>query len=175
MDKARFKLEEVQRDQNKKAEREKKSREDIQLLLNSAPEEDIRLSLGEENDESVEDNEDDSDWEDLEEDTSKDQSYRKYNTMSLKHFSMVCDRYLVSDRAGAMLANGLLKDLGIVKKSCTSKLICPSKLRRQREKWGKMLMKEKRAEKLPRASILMAKGFQQCGFQDPYPVLPVNL
>ena len=69
--------------------------------------------------------------------------------MSLKHLSMACDRYLVSDRAGAMLANGLLKDLGIVKKGCTAKLICPSKLRRQREKWGKVLMKEKRAEKLP--------------------------
>ena len=35
MDKARSKLEEVQRDQNKKAERENKSREDIQLFLHS--------------------------------------------------------------------------------------------------------------------------------------------
>ena len=86
------------------------------------------MSLGEEIDESVEDNDDDSDWEDLDEDASKDQSYRRDTTMSLKHFSMVCDRYLVSDRVGALLANGSLKDLGIVKKSCTAKL------RRQRKK-----------------------------------------
>ena len=84
-------------------------------------------------------NDDDSDWEDLDEDASKDQSYRRDTTMSLKHFSMVCDRYLVSDRVGALLANGSLKDLGIVKKSCTAKLICPSKLRRQRKKWGEEL------------------------------------
>ena len=78
-------------------------------------------------------NDDDSDWEDLEEDISTDELYRRYNAMSLTKFSMVCDRYLVLDRAGAMLANGLLKDLVSMKKSSTAKLICPSELKRQRK------------------------------------------
>ena len=99
MDKARFKLEELQRDQKKKAQRENKSREDIKLLLHSAPEEDIRLSLGEKNDETVEDNDDDSDWEDLEKDRSKISHTEEI-------FSLWCVRYLVSDRVGA---NGLLE------------------------------------------------------------------
>ena len=48
-----------------------------------------------------------------------------YNTMSLKYFSLECDRYGLSDRAAAKVGNALLKDMGIVKKGDTSLLICP--------------------------------------------------
>ena len=40
----------------------------------------------------------------------------KYNTMSLKKFSRECDRYYISDRPAEKIANGLLKDLKLVRK-----------------------------------------------------------
>ena len=74
---------------------------------------------------------------------------KKYNTMSLKHFSRECDRYGISDRAGVKIGNGLMKDLGIVKKERTDKLICPSKLRRERAKWGEKMERDHSQVKLP--------------------------
>ena len=38
----------------------------------------------------------------------------------------------VIDKAGVKIGNGLLKDLGLVRKGCTNKRIGPSKLRRER-------------------------------------------
>ena len=84
----------------------------------------------------------DSEWEDIEEAKSKDAS-KRYNTWSLKHFAQECDRYCISDRAGAKIGNGLLKDLGIV-----HKLICPSKVRRERAKWGARVEKESACSKI---------------------------
>ena len=75
----------------------------------------------------------DSDWEDCDD---VEEVTRDYNTMSLKHFAMECERYDVSDRAASKLGNALLKDLGIVRRGDTAKLICPTRLRRQRKKWG---------------------------------------
>ena len=89
----------------------------------------------------------DSEWEDIEDD--ENESTNSYNTISLRNFSRECDRYCVSDRAGAKIGNGLLKDLGLVKKGDTDRLICPSKLRRERAKWGAKLDEEARSVKLP--------------------------
>ena len=72
-----------------------------------------------------------------------------YNRLELRYFSMECDRYCISDRAGAKLANGLLKDLGLVTKGNTQKLIDHSKLRRQRSKWGKVLEEDHKKIKMP--------------------------
>ena len=85
---------------------------------------------------------------DIEEDEVEHVS-TKYNTLSLKYFSRECDRYCVSDRAGAKIGIGLLKDLGIVKQGDTDRLICPSKLRRERAKWGAKLDAETSSVKLP--------------------------
>ena len=61
----------------------------------------------------------DSEWEDIE--YISDLEETPYNPMSLKYFAMECDRYCLSDRAGAKIGNGLLKDLGIVKRGCIYK------------------------------------------------------
>ena len=146
---AMFKLEELKKKQEIEAEREEKSREDMNLLLESASKEEVELCLGEDvnHDDQDEDNDDD-DWEDIDQEGTVQQK-GSYNTMCLKHFAKALDRYFVPDRAGALIGNGLLRDLGIVKRGDTTKLICPSKIRRQREKWGKVLIKEKKKEKLP--------------------------
>ena len=76
-------------------------------------------------------------------------SVGKYNTQSLKNFARECDRYRISDRAGAKVANALLIDLGLVTKKNKSKLICPTKLRRERKKWGEVQEKENATNDLP--------------------------
>ena len=88
----------------------------------------------------------DTDWEDVEEEQTKS---KYYNTISLKNFARECERYGVSNRAGAKIGNGLLRDLGMVKKNNKELLICPSKLRRERKKWGAALEKEEITKKLP--------------------------
>ena len=69
--------------------------------------------------------------------------------MHLKNLARECDRYGVSDRAGAKIANGLLRDLGKVTKDNTTLLICPTRLRREREKWGAKLEAECNKVSLP--------------------------
>ena len=65
---------------------------------------------------------DDEDWEDeVEED--KEDGGGKYNMLRLKYFTREVDRYQWSDRGAAKVANGLLKDLGLVKKGKTEHLI----------------------------------------------------
>ena len=39
----------------------------------------------------------------------------------------------MSDRAGANIGNGLLKDFGVVNNQNKEKLICPTKFRRERK------------------------------------------
>ena len=141
----RFKVEEAERLERKKQEKIQKSK---QLLLSQIPFEtdDIDKDSFVTSEDGTFD--DDSEWVDIEEDEVEHVS-TKYNTLSLKYFSQECDRYCVSDRAGAKIGNGLLKDLGIVKQGDTDRLICPSKLRRERAKWGAKLDAEASSVKLP--------------------------
>ena len=86
----------------------------------------------------------DSDWEDAPEQVGEkvDGSKSGYNTVQLKYFSMEADRYNISDRAAAKLGNALLKDYKIVTKGSTKKLLCPSKVKRERKRWGGKLEQE---------------------------------
>ena len=52
---------------------------------------------------------------------------KKYATMSRKHFTMQCERNNVSARAASKLGNALLRDLGLVNRGDTAKLIWPTK------------------------------------------------
>ena len=144
----RYKVEELKRKGGEKQkEREKRSRQETepeQVEPDEAEEDDMGIVCEEE--EQCDDS--DSEWEDLEE-TSEQKESNKYNTIGLKNFARECDRYGVSDRAGAKIGNGLLKDLGIVKKGSTDKLICPGKLRRERSKWGAVLERKHSAVELP--------------------------
>jgi hypothetical protein len=70
------------------------------------------------------------------------------NTMSLQYFASKCDRYGVSDRAGAKIGR-LLKDMGVVNKHNKDKLNCPTKLWRERKKWGAKLEMEQNQISLP--------------------------
>ena len=79
----------------------------------------------------------------------EDGSKSGYNTVELKYFAMEADRYRVSDRAAAKLGNALLKDYGIVKKGSTKQLLCPSKVRRERKRWGGKLEENHLAQTLP--------------------------
>ena len=144
----RFKIEEAERKERKRKELSEQSKQDIELLFSKAP---LETNYQEDQDiieEGEEEDDSDSDWEDLE-DADSEVKTKSYNTMSLKHFARECDRYCVSDRAGAKIGNGLLKDLGIVKKGFTDRLICPSKLRRERSKWGAKLDQEASSVVLP--------------------------
>ena len=95
--------------------------------------------------EETDDDNCDSDWEDMEDNIK----ITEYNTLKLKNFARECDRYKVSNRAGAKIGNALLKDLKLVTKNNPSKLICPGKLRRERLKWGGELEKAHSAKLHP--------------------------
>ena len=110
----RFKLEDMQREETKQKEREEKSKKDIDLLFSKVPlgpdniedESDEGETVGEDEEDS------DSEWEDVDDrNVEIEKDKRKYNNMSLKQFSRECDRYRISDRAGAKIGNGLLKDV----------------------------------------------------------------
>ena len=104
--------------------RGKKSDQDIELMFRTES-----LDLNDEMDVD-----DDEDWEDEDDD---EEGRGKYNNLKLKYFAREVDRYQWSDRGAAKVANGLLKDLGLVRKGKTDKLICPAKVRRERQKWGR--------------------------------------
>ena len=144
-ERVRLKVEENERKAKSKKEQEEKSKQDIEILLNTAPMDNIFEDEDLHSEEIEDDNSKDSDWEDIEEDIESE----KYNTMSLKNFARECDRYCVSDRSAAKIANGLLKDLKLVKRGNTNMLICPSKVRRERAKWGAKFDKESRSAMLP--------------------------
>ena len=74
---------------------------------------------------------------------------RKFNLRSLPNFARACDRVKVSDYAAAMLGNSLLMDYGLVTGDNSVDLIDPSKVRRERERHGKVLEKVQRGEDLP--------------------------
>ena len=143
----RFNIEEIDRKEDKERAKKERSDKEIAELFSTVPVEQT-YDPGETADsDTVDETGDDSEWEDIEDAIMLDKV--KYNTMSLKHFARECDRYRISDRAGAKIGNGLLKDHGIVKEGSTSKLICPSKLRRERLKWGDKLAQAHSALQLP--------------------------
>ena len=144
----RYKAEELERKKRQEEEKNVKSIDDIEQqvpTLNSLEDEE---NVEDVNDEEGE--EDDSNWEDCEDkDTTTKSKPSKYNTIALKNFIRECERYGLSDRGAAKVANGLLRDLKIVKKGETSNLICPSKVYRERIKWGNKLAKEKLQTQFP--------------------------
>ena len=126
--------------EQRKRKLEEKSAEEVELLFKK-----VQLELSDEesenetNDESVGSKygkywDDESEWEDVEEEKEEKE---EYNTLKLKNFAREVDRYQVSDRAAAKLANGLMIDLGHVSEGKTKFLIDHSKVRRERQKWGK--------------------------------------
>ena len=64
------------------------------------------------------------------------------NRMSLEHLSRACDRFNVSDRAGAAIATGVLKDYAIITDTETRHVIDRSKLRRELTKHREVIRKE---------------------------------
>ena len=94
----------------------------------------------------------DEDWVDINETVNQEKGMSGQNRLKLKIFARECDRYKISNRAGAKLANALMKDIGFVTKSDTKHLVCPSKLRRERSKWGK-LAEHLHSEKKPEAGL----------------------
>ena len=122
-------------------ERKRKADEDIEeLFTKTSLESDDELM----DTDVVEDK--DEDWEDVVEANYEESGY---NTLNLKNFAREVDRYGWSDRGAAKVANGLLKDLGIVKKGKTKMLICPAKVRRERQKWGKRAEIDHNSKMLP--------------------------
>ena len=159
-ERVRVMVEAKQRQGNRLLERREISRKETDTLLTKVPLSEALADIEDEVSESEEvevmeidgeDNDsDDSEWED-EEETKKDSKKDSgYNMMKLKNFARECDRYLVSDYAAAKIGNGLLKDIGLVKKGDSKRLICPSKVRRERRKWGGVLEKDHKSKKLPR-------------------------
>ena len=105
-------------------------------------------------DQEMSDDSDDDDWEDEEAGDNSNKVVKEYNTIKLRRFSRECDRYKLSDRSAAKVANALLKDLSIVTKEEQKLLICPSKLRRERIKWGKAAVEHHNAEVHPGIEML---------------------
>ena len=62
-------------------------------------------------------------------------SILQQNRVTLKELAMVCERYEVSDRAGAAIASATLKAFGIVTKEDKRYVVDRSKLRRERQKY----------------------------------------
>ncbi|KAL4712991.1 hypothetical protein ACJJTC_012061 [Scirpophaga incertulas] len=66
----------------------------------------------------------------------------KKKRLSLPSLALACDRTGVSDRAAAMIASSVLKDVGIVSSNDTGSVIDRSKLRRERTKVRTALQNE---------------------------------
>ena len=54
--------------------------------------------------------------------------------MSLENLVRACDRYEVSDRAGAAIVSAVLKDFGIIAENDMTFVVDKSKLRRERNR-----------------------------------------
>ena len=66
----------------------------------------------------------------------------KHNVRKLPKLARMCDRYGISDRAGAAIANAVLQDYGIIAKHNPRDVIDRSKLCRERERLGKIAEEE---------------------------------
>ena len=81
------------------------------------------------------DSDTDEEWEDMEEEGQEKEKKRR-NRKQLPVIAEGCDRARVPDRVGALIANCALIEYGIITPEDTFHVIDPSKLRRQRLKWG---------------------------------------
>ena len=120
-----------------------------ELFSVGAPDSDLVDSQGDRlsDAESEGDNDDnDSDWEEVEEELP---TVIEYNTLKLRRFSRECDRYKLSNRAGAKVANAVNRDFGTVTNNNQKFLICPNKLRRERLKWGQKIVDQHSAREAP--------------------------
>jgi hypothetical protein len=68
--------------------------------------------------------------------------------VELPTLALTCDRYGVSDRAGAAIASAVLKDVGIVTETNRDKVIDRSKLRRERKRKRQSLLDGKQPHNL---------------------------
>ena len=84
-------------------------------------------------------------WQDVEED-NKEKEKKKRNRKALPIISAGCDRFRLSDRVGAYIANCTLAEFGIITAENTFHLIDPTKLRRQRLFWGKATAGKKKTQ-----------------------------
>ena len=64
------------------------------------------------------------------------------NRESWPNLATMCERYLVSDRVGAAIANAALQDAGVLDKTGMSMINDGSKLRREHSKYGKEIIAE---------------------------------
>ena len=62
-------------------------------------------------------------------------SILQQNRAKLKELAMACERYEMSDRAGAAVASATLKAFGIVTEEDKRYMVDRSKLRRERQKY----------------------------------------
>ena len=56
------------------------------------------------------------------------------NRQNLTNLALMCERFNVSDRAGAAIASAVLKDFGVIDDSTLENVIDRRKLRRKRQK-----------------------------------------
>ena len=74
----------------------------------------------------------------------KKEKKKKRNRKPLSNFVRACDRFGISDQAGAFVGFSLLMDYGIITKEDTTQLIDPTKLRRQRQRLGKIIASKRK-------------------------------
>ena len=150
MQQVQEKAEKESREKERLADRKRKSEEEIALMFR-------KESWGTKEEPEIEippaEYDCDDDWED-EEEIKEEESY---NTLILKYFAREVDRYGWSDRGAAKIGNGLLKDLGLVKKGKTKMFICPAKVRRERQRWGRKAATEHDEQQLPSGRDLIWK------------------
>ena len=127
-------LERKEERQSKRLKQEERSREETERLFSK-----VVLSEVERQD-GVGGGDEDQEWVDEEEAAEGEGEVKQLrNLMQLPNFARACDRFKISDRAAAFLGSALLLDYGIIKVGDTFHVIDPSKLRRQRLKWGKVI------------------------------------
>ena len=110
----------------KKKKQEEKSKKELEEQFEMVNLNEVELSDSDSNEE----------WEDMEEEGQEKEEKRR-NRKQLPILAEGCDRARVPDRVGTLIANCALIEYGIITPEDTFHVIDPSKLRRQRMKWGK--------------------------------------
>ncbi len=67
----------------------------------------------------------------------------KYNTMNIDAVAMACDRFGISDTAGAVISTATLQSAGLVKEDNLQLVIDKNKVKRAREKIGQQLYSQR--------------------------------
>ena len=73
---------------------------------------------------------------------AEETSATSQNRTALRNLSLLCERFNVSNRVGAALGTGALKDHGLVTDTDTKFVIDRSKLRRERNKYRREIQAE---------------------------------